>query len=134
MAIKTIGVVGAGTMGNGIAQVFAQAGFSVRLVDVAEPMLDRARSSIQRSLAKFVERGKLTAADRDATLDRLSTTTSLDLLTEADYIVEAIVEDAAAKRTLFTSLDAIVGPDVILASNTSSISITVLGSATRRPA
>src|ERR671936_1342764 len=103
--ITTIGVVGAGTMGNGIAQVFAQAGFSVRLVDVAEPMLDRARSSIQRSLAKFVERGKLTAADRDATLDRLSTTTSLDLLTEADYIVEAIVEDAAAKRTLFTSLD-----------------------------
>ena len=134
MAIKTIGVVGAGTMGNGIAQVFAQAGFSVRLVDVAEPMLDRARSSIQKSLAKFVEKGKLTAADRDATLDRLSTTTSLDLLTEADYIVEAIVEDAAAKRTLFTSLDAIVGPDVILASNTSSISITVLGSATRRPA
>src|SRR5919204_4959049 len=134
MAIKTIGVVGAGTMGNGIAQVFAQAGFSVRLVDVAEPMLDRARSSIQKSLAKFVERGKLTPADRDATLERLSTTTSLDLLTEADYIVEAIVEDAAAKRTLFTSLDAIVRPDVILASNTSSISITVLGSATRRPA
>ncbi|HEV8347593.1 MAG TPA: 3-hydroxybutyryl-CoA dehydrogenase [Vicinamibacterales bacterium] len=131
--IKTVGVVGAGTMGNGIAQVFAQAGFSVRLVDVSQPMLDRARQSIEKSLAKFVEKGKLTAEARDAAMGRLSTTAALDRLVDADYVVEAIVEDAEAKQTLFTSLDAFVKPDVILASNTSSISITVLGAATKRP-
>jgi 3-hydroxybutyryl-CoA dehydrogenase len=131
--IKVVGVIGAGTMGNGIAQVFAQAGFSVRLVDVAQPMLDRARATIEKSLAKFVEKGKLTAADRDAASGRVSTATSIDLLTEADYIVEAIVEQVDAKRALFTSLDAIAKPEVILASNTSSISITVLGAATKRP-
>jgi 3-hydroxybutyryl-CoA dehydrogenase len=133
IAIKTVGVVGAGTMGNGIAQVFAQAGFSVRLIDVSQPMLDRARKSIEKSLAKFVEKGKLTAEQRDATMARLSTTAALDRLIDADYVVEAIVEDAEAKRTLFTSLDAFVKPEVILASNTSSISITVLGAATKRP-
>src|SRR6476620_10530533 len=115
MDIKTVGVIGAGTMGNGIAQVFAQAGFAVRLVDVAQPMLDRARSGIERSLGKFVEKGKLTAADRDATLSRLATTTTLDYLSDVDYVVEAIVEDAEAKRALFTSLDAIVRPGRILA-------------------
>src|SRR5437763_1698732 len=78
MTIKTIGVVGAGTMGNGIAQVFAQAGFSVRLVDVAEPMLERARTAIQKSLGKFVDKGKLTAADRDAILGRVTTTTTIE--------------------------------------------------------
>src|ERR1043166_7910006 len=100
MRIQTVGVIGAGTMGNGIAQVFAQSGFMVRLVDVAQPMLDRARSSIEKSLAKCVEKGKLSAADRDATLGRLQTTTSLDRLADADYIVEAIVEDVAAKTAL----------------------------------
>ena len=133
MNIRTIGVVGAGTMGNGIAQVFAQAGYGVRLVDVAQPMLDRARNSIDRSLAKFVEKGKLSAADRDATLARLTTYPGLDALAEADYIVEAIVENADAKRELFARLDALAGPDVILSSNTSSISITLLGAATKRP-
>ena len=132
MNIKTVGVVGAGTMGNGIAQVFAQAGFTVRLVDVAQPLLDRARGSIEKSLNKFVEKGKLTAADRDAALGRLTTTTTLDTLATADYVVEAIVEDADAKRALFTSLDAFAKPEVILASNTSSISITTLGAATKR--
>jgi 3-hydroxybutyryl-CoA dehydrogenase len=131
--IKTVGVIGAGTMGNGIAQVFAQSGFSVTLVDVAPPMLDRARTSIETSLAKFVDKGKLTASDRDATMARLSTATAVDRLVDADYVVEAIVEDAAAKCALFAGLDAIVRPEVILASNTSSISITVLGAATRRP-
>ena len=131
--IKVVGVIGAGTMGNGIAKVFAQAGFLVRLVDVAPAMLDRARGAIEKSLAKFVEKGKLTAADRDAAMGRLTTTTSLDPLADADYVVEAIVENVGAKRALFTSLDALTRPDVILASNTSSISITVLGAATRRP-
>ena len=131
--IKTIGVIGAGTMGNGIAQTFAQSGFSVILLDVAQPMLDRARGTIEASLGKFVEKGRLSAADRDATLARLATTTTLDRLVEADYIVEAIVENADAKRALFTSLDAIAKRDAILASNTSSISITSLGAATKRP-
>jgi 3-hydroxybutyryl-CoA dehydrogenase len=133
MDIKSVGVVGAGTMGNGIAQVFAQAGFAVQLVDVADPPLDRARRAIGKSLEKFVEKGRLAAADRDAALGRLSTETSLDRLVDADFIVEAIVESVDAKRALFTSLDAIARPEVVLASNTSSISITLLGAATKRP-
>jgi len=133
MTLKTIGVVGAGTMGNGIAQVFAQAGYDVRLVDVAQPMLERARTAIDKSLAKFVEKGTLVAADRDATLARLGTFTSIDDLADADYVVEAIVENAEAKRDLFARLDALTRPEVILSSNTSSISITLLGAATKRP-
>jgi 3-hydroxybutyryl-CoA dehydrogenase len=133
MDIKTIAVIGAGTMGNGIAQVFAQSGFKVRLVDVAQPTLDRARATIEKSLAKFVEKGRLTSADREATLKRLTTTSTLDQLIDVDYVVEAIVEDAQAKAALFVSLDAIIKPDAILASNTSSISITRLGAATKRP-
>ena len=130
--IKTVGVVGAGTMGSGIAQVFAQAGFSVRLVDIAAPVLDRARRTIETSLDKFVAKGKLTEEDRDGALARLSTATTLDRLVDTDYIIEAIVENVEAKRALFTNLDAIARPEVVLASNTSSISITVLGAATRR--
>jgi 3-hydroxybutyryl-CoA dehydrogenase len=133
MVIKSVGVVGAGTMGNGIAQVFAQSGFDVILVDLAQPMLDRARGAIEKSLGKFVEKQKLSPSDRDAALGRLVTTTAIEQLGAADYVVEAIVEDAAAKRVLFTSLDALVKREVILASNTSSISITVLGAATKRP-
>ncbi len=131
--IKSVGVIGAGTMGNGIAQVFAQSGFTVRLVDVAQPMLDQALGTIEKSLAKFVEKGQLTAADKDAALKRLTTTTSIDQLSDVDYVVEAIVENAEAKAALFASLDAIVKPEAILASNTSSISITRLGAATKRP-
>jgi 3-hydroxybutyryl-CoA dehydrogenase len=132
MSIKTVGVVGAGTMGSGIAQVFAQAGFSVCLVDVSAPMLDRAKSSIDRSLAKFVEKGRLTAAERDQANGRIETAAAIDRLAGADYVVEAIVEDAAAKRTLFAGLHAVTQPDVVLASNTSSISITALGAASGR--
>src|SRR5471032_845660 len=99
--IKTIGVIGAGTMGNGIAQEFAQSGFSVTLVDVAQPMLDRARGTIEKSFAKFVGKGTLSAADRDASLGRLTAATSIDQLAAADYVVEAIVENADAKRDLF---------------------------------
>jgi 3-hydroxybutyryl-CoA dehydrogenase len=131
--ISTVGVVGAGTMGSGIAQVFAQAGYSVQLVDVARPMLDAARGNIEKSLGKFLEKGKLTAAARDAALGRLSTATSLDSLADVEYIVEAIVEDVEAKQSLFAGLDALVEHSTVLASNTSSISITSLGAATKRP-
>ena len=133
MEIKTVCVIGAGTMGNGIAQVFAQAGFSVRLVDTADPMLDHALRTIEKSLSRFVAKGTLTAADRDAAMGRLRTTTSLDHLVNADYIVEAIIEDVDAKRALFTRIDQVARPEIILASNTSSISITALGAATKRP-
>jgi 3-hydroxybutyryl-CoA dehydrogenase len=132
-SINRIGVIGAGTMGNGIAQVFMQSGFDVRLVDAAAPALDRARATIEKSLGKFVEKGKLLPADRDAALGRLSTGTGIEALSDADYIVEAIFEDASAKREIFANLDRLTRPDVILASNTSSISITVLGAATKRP-
>ena len=133
MRPNRIAVIGSGTMGSGIAQVFAQSGFSVALHDVSQPALDRARAGIDKSLAKFVEKGKLTAADRDAALARLAVTTTLDDLASADYIVEAIVEDVDAKRSLFARLDQLARPDVILASNTSSISLTLIGAATKRP-
>jgi len=131
--IKRIGIIGAGTMGNGIAQVFAVSGYEVRLVDAVPAALDRARATIEKSLWKFVEKGKLNAEDRDRAVGRLSTGTELDALADVDYVVEAIVEDAAVKRDLFARLDALTRTDVILTSNTSSISITVLGAATKRP-
>ena len=133
MTIQRIGVVGAGTMGNGIAQVFMQAGFDVRLIDAAPTALERARGSIEKSLGKFVEKGKLTGPARDEALARLSPATSIDVLADADYVVEAIFEDLEAKRGLFARLDQITRPHVILSSNTSSISITLLGAATTRP-
>jgi 3-hydroxybutyryl-CoA dehydrogenase len=126
-------VVGAGTMGNGIAQVFAQAGFEVRLIDAAAGALDRAKSSIEKSLAKLVEKSRLTAVERDAALDRLATGTNVDGLADSDYVIEAIFEDRQAKQSLFARLDQLTRPDVILSSNTSSISITALGAATNRP-
>jgi 3-hydroxybutyryl-CoA dehydrogenase len=131
--IRRVGVVGAGTMGNGIAQVFAQAGFDVRLVDAATGAIDRARSAIEKSLGKLVEKSRLTSDERDAALGRLSGGTTADALADVDYVVEAIFEDRQAKLALFARLDQLTRPDVILASNTSSISITVLGAATNRP-
>ena len=131
--ITRVGVIGAGTMGNGIAQLFAQSGYEVRLVDAAAAALDRARASIEKSLGKFVEKGRLSAGDRDAAVGRISTGTDVRDLADVDYVVEAIVEDAQAKRELFGQLDTITRPDVILSSNTSSISITSLGAATKRP-
>jgi 3-hydroxybutyryl-CoA dehydrogenase len=133
MQIRRVGVIGAGTMGNGIAQVFAQSGFEVTLVDAAAPALERARATIDKSLAKFVEKGKLTADDRDAALGRLTSSSGLDDIAGADFVVEAIFEDATVKRELFQRLDTLTRPDVILSSNTSSISITSLGAVTQRP-
>jgi 3-hydroxybutyryl-CoA dehydrogenase len=133
MTIQRIGVVGAGTMGSGIAQVFAQGGFDVQVVDAAAGALDRARSSIEKSLGRFVEKSRLSADERDAIIGRISGATSIDALGDADYVVEAIFEDLEAKRGLFARLDQITRPHVILSSNTSSISITLLGAATTRP-
>jgi 3-hydroxybutyryl-CoA dehydrogenase len=133
VAIARIGVIGAGTMGNGIAQVFAQSGYEVKLCDTFAPAIDKARATIEKSLGRFVEKGKLTAADRDAALGRLTAFATLDHLADVDYVVEAIAESLEAKTEVFKKLDAITKPDVILSSNTSSISITVLGAATTRP-
>jgi len=131
--IKTVGVIGAGTMGNGIAQVFAQSGFTVRLHDASAPAIDRALKTIDKSLAKFVEKGKLTAEARDAALSRLTAAATLDVFADVDYVVEAVVESVEVKRQIFGALDRITRPDVILTSNTSSISITMIGAATSRP-
>ena len=131
--IKTVGVIGAGTMGNGIAQVFAQSGFTVKLHDASAPAVDRALKTIEKSLAKFVEKGKLSAENRDATLGRLFPAASLDAFADVDYVVEAVVENLDVKRALFGTLDKVTRPDVILTSNTSSISITTIGAATTRP-
>ena len=131
--IRTVGVVGAGTMGNGIAQVFAQSGFNVRLHDAAPGAVDRARATIEKSLARFVEKGKMATADKDATLGRLHPAASLDAFADVDFVVEAVVEQLDVKHALLSRLDGIVRPDVILGSNTSSISITRLGAATKRP-
>jgi 3-hydroxybutyryl-CoA dehydrogenase len=133
LQIRKVGVAGAGTMGNGIAQVFAQAGFEVRLVDSSAGALDRARATIEKSLAKLVEKSRLSDSEREGTLSRLSTGVNLDALADVDYAVEAIFEDLQAKRELFARLDQLTRPDVILSSNTSSISITTLGAATNRP-
>jgi 3-hydroxybutyryl-CoA dehydrogenase len=134
MDVRHVAVVGAGTMGAGIAQVFAQAGYEVSLQDVSQPAVDAARRRIEGSIDKFVDKGKIARADAEAALGRLRVHTTIEALAAADFVVEAIVEDVATKRQLFAALDAIVRPDVVLSSNTSSISITTLGAATKRPA
>ena len=131
--IRTVGVIGAGTMGNGIAQVFAQHGFTVRIHDAAAGAVDRARATIEKSLGKFVEKGKLTAEDRDKAVARIQPAPSIDALADVDYVVEAIIENVDVKKRLFEDLDRVTRPEVILSSNTSSISITTLGAATKRP-
>jgi 3-hydroxybutyryl-CoA dehydrogenase len=120
-------------MGNGIAHVAAAAGFAVILADVEERFLSGARQTIEKNLDREVAKGRRTEADRAEALGRISTTTSLEELRETDLVVEAIVESEPAKRELFGRLDAICPPGTILASNTSSISITRLAAATRRP-
>ena len=128
-----LGVVGAGTMGNGIAQVFAAHGHDVVIVDLDEVALERGHTSIGKSLARFVKKEKITQEEADAVLARVKTSTQIADLASADLVVEAIVEDEEIKRTLFRDLDAAVQPGAILASNTSSIWITKIGAATKRP-
>src|SRR5262245_43101716 len=120
-------------MGSGIAQVFAQHGHTVILRDVGQGILDRARASIEKSLAKLAEKGKIAAADRDAALGRIRAATDLGAAGDADLVVEAVVESLPVKSEVFRELDRLTRPAAILASNTSSISITKLGAATRRP-
>ncbi len=131
--IKTVGVIGAGTMGNGIAQVFAQSGFTVRLHDASTPAIDRAIKTIDKSLSKFIEKGKISAESKIEILNRLKPASRIEELADCDYVVEAVVENLDVKRAIFTALDTITRPDVILTSNTSSISITTLGAFTKRP-
>jgi 3-hydroxybutyryl-CoA dehydrogenase len=128
-----VAVLGAGTMGNGIAQVFAQSGHDVILRDIDEGALERARAQIDRSLGKLVEKGKIAAADRTSASARIQATTEMSGLAQVDLVIEAVVEKLEVKRGLFAELDVLTPPPTILASNTSSISITKLGAATRRP-
>jgi 3-hydroxybutyryl-CoA dehydrogenase len=131
--ISTIGVVGAGTMGNGIAQVAARAGLSVVLRDVEQRFLDRGMSAVDKSLQRDVDKGRLTAEGKAEVVERIRTTTELEELASADVVVEAVTEDLGVKLQLFRELDRIARPGAILASNTSSISITKLAAATARP-
>ena len=133
MAIKRIFVVGAGTMGNGIAQTAAVSGYQVTMMDVAEEFVKRGLATIAKSVDKLVEKGKLTADQKNAA-SAVSGATELERAAEADLVIEAATENPELKFKLFADLDGIAKPDVILASNTSSISITKLGAATRRPA
>ncbi len=133
MSIKTIGVVGAGTMGNGIAHAAAQSGHQVILVDLETSFVERGMETISRNLQRGVDKERMTAAEKDEILGRIRSGTDRQLLAEADFIVEAIAEQFEAKAELFQQLDEITRPEVILASNTSSISITKLGAASRRP-
>ena len=132
--MQTIFIVGAGTMGSGIAQVAAQSGFSVRLYDISTQQLERARATISANLDRLVKKEKLTAADKDATLARIATATQLDGVASADLVIEAASENEALKLELFAKLDALAKPEAILASNTSYISITKIAAATKNPA
>ena len=131
---EKIAVVGSGQMGNGIAHVFAVRGFDVTMIDVSRSALDRARATIEKNLGRQVEKKILDADARDAALSRISASESLASASDAALIVEAATERADLKFTLFTDLDRIAQPSAILASNTSSISITELGARTKRPA
>jgi 3-hydroxybutyryl-CoA dehydrogenase len=132
MQIRTLGVVGGGQMGGGIAHVAAASGCTVVLVDVAAPLIEKARAAIEKNLDREVAKGKRSAEEKAAALSRISATTELDALSGADMVVEAIVENETVKKELFGKLDRICGPEAILASNTSSISITRLAAATGR--
>jgi len=130
--IKRVGVLGCGLMGSGIAQVAATAGYETIVRDVSQQVWDKARAGIERSLAKFVEKGKLAAGDRDATLKRLRFTTTTADLKGCDIVVEAVTEDLELKNSLWRELDALTGPSAIFASNTSSLTIAAMAAATKR--
>jgi 3-hydroxybutyryl-CoA dehydrogenase len=131
--IKTVGVLGAGTMGNGIAHAFARAGYNVILRDVEQRFLDRAIETIGKNLDREVKKGKLTEAEKPTVLARLKAVTDFGALAGADFVVEAVPEKLEIKRAVLTEVDKLLRPEVILASNTSSISVTTLAAMTSRP-
>ena len=131
--MENIVVIGGGTMGNGIAHTAAASGFDVTLIDVSEEILRRAVSTITSNLQRGVDKGKMTAEERDAVVGRIRPQTDLQAAADADIVIEAIVESLEAKASLFAKLDEIAAPECILASNTSSISITKIAAATSRP-
>jgi 3-hydroxybutyryl-CoA dehydrogenase len=133
MEIKTVGVIGGGTMGNGIAHVVARSGLKVILHDIAQQQLDNAVATISRNLDREVAKNKITADDKSAALARILAAPKGAALAEADFIIEAVIEDAEVKSKVFQNIDGIARPGVILASNTSSISITKIASRTKRP-
>jgi 3-hydroxybutyryl-CoA dehydrogenase len=132
-SIKTVAVLGAGTMGSGIAHVFASAGFRVILRDVEKRFLDRGMEAIGKNLDREVKKGKITEAEKPAILARIQPVTEAIALVAADFVVEAVPEQLALKIRVLKEVDAVLGPGVILASNTSSISITELAAQTKRP-
>ncbi len=131
--VTRVGVVGLGTMGAGIAQVCVQAGLETVGREVSDELCERARERIAHYLARGVEKGRLSAAERDAALARLTTTTRLDELAGCDFVVEAVVEDLEIKRDLLRELEAVVGERAVLATNTSALSVTEIARAAERP-
>jgi 3-hydroxybutyryl-CoA dehydrogenase len=131
--MKNIVVIGAGTMGNGIAHTAAASGFDVTLLDVTQELVDRGMNTISSNLQRGVDKGKMTADEKQAVLGRIRSTTDVELVREADLVIEAIIENLTAKVQLFERLDRLTKPECILASNTSSISITKIAAATKRP-
>jgi len=130
---EMIGVVGAGTMGNGIAQVAARAGYAVIMRDLSDEFLQRGLAAIDKSLQRDVDKQRLDAPGKQAVIERIRTTTELEALSDASFVIEAVTENLKVKTGLFAAIDKIAPPHAILASNTSSISITKLGAATGRP-
>ncbi len=133
MEVKTIGVIGAGTMGSGIGQVTAEAGLNVIMRDIEDHFVQRGLAAVERNLARAVEKGKKSKEDAGAVRGRLSGTTRLEDLSEADFIIEAVIENMALKKELYAELDSICKKGTVLASNTSGLSITEMASATGRP-
>ncbi|HEY8132638.1 MAG TPA: 3-hydroxybutyryl-CoA dehydrogenase [Thermoanaerobaculia bacterium] len=131
--IKRVGVLGCGLMGSGIAQVSAQAGYDTVVVEVEQKFLEKGLAGIDKSLSKFVEKGKLTAADKSACVSRLKGSVSLKDLADCDIVIEAITENPQIKKETYTAIDSIVKKEAIFASNTSSLTITELSMATARP-
>lgn len=133
--IKTVGVLGAGLMGSGIAQVCAQSGFTTKSREVSDALCQRGKASIEKSFARAIEKskGKVTEADRDAAMSRLSFTTNLRDLADCDIVIEAVVEDIEVKNAMWKELDGLCPPHTIFASNTSSLTIAAMAAATTRP-
>jgi 3-hydroxybutyryl-CoA dehydrogenase len=133
MPIRTVGVIGAGTMGGGIAQTAATAGIDVVLVDVSEAAVDKGVAAVARNLDRLLAKGKISTADKDAALGRITRSVSHDALRPADIVIEAATENFDVKARILKEIDPLLGPDAIIGSNTSSISITKLAAATSRP-